>query len=48
MPSVVAPSENNCLINPEHPDYKTIVVREVEPLAYDPRMFRKRGSHRRH
>jgi RES domain-containing protein len=48
VPSVLAPSENNCLINPEHPDYKTIVVREVEPLTYDPRMFRKRGSHRRH
>lgn len=48
VPSVLAPSENNCLINPAHSDYKTIVAREVEPLTYDPRMFRKQRSHRRH
>jgi RES domain-containing protein len=48
VPSVLAPNENNWLINPEHPDYKKIVVRKVEPLRYDPRMFRKqRGHHRR-
>jgi RES domain-containing protein len=41
VPSVLAPSENNCLINPAHPDYKKIVVRATEPLNYDPRMFRK-------
>ncbi len=33
--------ENKCLINPEHPDYKRILVREVAPLSYDPRMFAK-------
>ena len=48
VPSVLAPNENNWLINPAHPDYKRIVVREVEPLSYDPRMFRKQRSHRRH
>jgi RES domain-containing protein len=48
VPSVLAPSENNCLINPAHPDYKRIVVREVEGLSYDPRIFRKQRSHRRH
>lgn len=48
VPSVLAPSELNWLINPAHPDYKRIVVREVEPLSYEPRMFRKRRSHRRH
>lgn len=47
VPSVLAPNENNWLINPAHPDYKRIVVREVEPLSYDPRMFRKQRSHRR-
>jgi hypothetical protein len=26
VPSVLAPNENNCLINPAHPDYKRIVV----------------------
>jgi len=48
VPSVLAPSEHNCLINPEHRDYKRIVVRGVEPLSYDSRMFRKRRGHRRH
>jgi hypothetical protein len=43
----LAPNENNWLINPAHSDYKRIVVREVEPLNYDPRMFRKQRSHRR-
>ena len=45
VPSVLAPNENNCLINPAHPDYKKIVVREVEPLSYDPRMFQKKRGH---
>ena len=47
VPSVLAPNENNWLINPAHPDYKRIVVLEVEPLNYDPRMFRKQRRHRR-
>jgi RES domain-containing protein len=45
VPSVLAPNENNCLINPAHPDYKKIVVREVEPLSHDPRMFQKKRGH---
>jgi RES domain-containing protein len=47
VPSVLAPNENNCLVNPAHPDYKRIVAKEVEPLSDDPRMFRKQQSHRR-
>jgi len=48
VPSVLVPSEHNCLINPAHPDYKRIGVREVEPLSYDSRMFRTtRGRGRR-
>jgi len=43
VPSVLAPNENNCLINPEHPEFKKIVIRQAEPLSYDPRMF---GKHR--
>lgn len=43
VPSVLAPSENHCLINPQHPEFKKIVVRKLEPLSYDPRMF---GKHR--
>ena len=48
VPSVLAPSENNWLINPAHTDYKRIVVQEVEPLSYDPRIFWKQRSHRPH
>jgi RES domain-containing protein len=39
VPSVLAPDENDCLINPHHADFRRIVVREVVPLSYDPRMF---------
>ena len=46
VPSVLAPRENNRLVNPAHPDYKRIRVREVEPLSFDPRLFRKRRSRR--
>jgi RES domain-containing protein len=41
VPSVLSPGEYNCLINPAHPDYKRIAFPAVEPLSYDPRMFRK-------
>jgi RES domain-containing protein len=39
VPSVLAPNENNVLLNPAHPDSKKIVVRNLEPLSYDPPMF---------
>src|ERR1700760_3524529 len=32
VPSVLAPDENNCLINPAHPELGRIGVRELEPL----------------
>jgi RES domain-containing protein len=48
VPSVLAPSENNCLINPAHPDYKAIRLRGLEPLSYDPRMFGRRRGRGRH
>lgn len=48
VPSVLAPNENNCLINPAHRDFRKIVLRETEALNYDPRMFRKKTSTRRH
>jgi len=48
VPSVLAPNENNWLINPVHTDYKRIVVLEVEPLSYDLRMFRRQRRQRRH
>jgi RES domain-containing protein len=42
VPSVLAPSEYNCLLNPDHRDFKKVVVREPRALSNDPRMFRKR------
>jgi RES domain-containing protein len=51
VPSAIVPAENNWLINPAHPAFKTIVVEELEPVAYDSRMFSgtrgslKRGRH---
>jgi RES domain-containing protein len=47
VPSVLAPNESNCLINPEHPDFARIVIRGPEPLSYDPRMFGRRGRGQR-
>lgn len=44
IPSALAPAENNWLINRAHPDYARITVHPLEPLIYDPRMFRKSGS----
>ena len=41
VPSVLAPSENNGLLNPAHPDCKKIGVHPVERLRFDPRMFRE-------
>jgi RES domain-containing protein len=49
VPSVIAPSENNCLINPGHADFKRIVIHELERLRYDPRMFgRPQRQHSKH
>ena len=48
VPSVLAPSENNCLINPAHPEHAKIKPLELEPLRYDPRMFREERRRHRH
>jgi RES domain-containing protein len=48
VPSALAVSENNVLINPQHPEFKRITVNKAEPLQYDPRMFRKTTRRRRH
>lgn len=48
VPSVLVPRENNCLINPAHPDFKKIIVLPVESLNYDPRMFDPPRAKRRH
>lgn len=37
VPSAIAPSESNWLINPAHPAFSKIRVHLAEPFAYDPR-----------
>lgn len=44
VPSVLAPAESNCLLNPDHSDFKRIVVNRPQPLSYDQRMFATRGA----
>jgi RES domain-containing protein len=39
VPSALAPSENNFLMNPQHADFRKITVKETRPLNYDPRLF---------
>jgi len=40
VPSVLAPEENNLLINPAHADFGKITIHRLQPLQYDARMFR--------
>ncbi len=42
VPSALATTENNWLINPQHPEFKKILIRDAQPLRYDPRMFRRK------
>jgi RES domain-containing protein len=48
VPSAVAVSENNMLINPQHPEFNLIVVNKTALLRYDPRLFRKTARRRKH
>lgn len=49
VPSALAPHENNWLLNPQHPYFRSALASEVEPLNYDPRMFgaQRRKLHKR-
>jgi len=47
VPSALAVSEDNWLINPQHPDFNRIIIPTVEPLSYDPRMFRRHRTRRK-
>jgi RES domain-containing protein len=40
VPSSVVPHEMNVLLNPVHPDFARIHVRDAEPFAFDPRMWK--------
>lgn len=48
VPSALAVSENNWLINPHHPGFSQIVVHATEPLRYDSRMFPEKSRRTRH
>lgn len=39
VPSVLAPSESNWLINPQHPEFPKIRVHPPEDFHYDARFF---------
>jgi RES domain-containing protein len=41
VPSVVATSEWNWLLNPKHPDFRRIKLRPARPLRCDQRLLRK-------
>jgi RES domain-containing protein len=40
VPSSVIPHERNVLLNPAHPDFAEIRLREAEPFSFDPRMWK--------
>lgn len=40
VPSVLAPTENNWLLNPKHPDFGRIQRRAINPFVFDPRLIR--------
>lgn len=40
VPSVVVPQERNFLLNPSHPEFGRILLREPEPFSFDPRMWK--------
>jgi RES domain-containing protein len=39
VPSVVARREGNVLINPQHPDFSSIIAGAPEPVVWDARLF---------
>ena len=39
LPSAIIPNEPNFLLNPAHPDFKTISIHKPEPFAFDPRLL---------
>ncbi|EON74971.1 hypothetical protein ADIS_4566 [Lunatimonas lonarensis] len=43
VPSCIVPSESPYLINPNHPDAKSITIVRSTPLSFDPR-FKQTGK----
>lgn len=48
VPSALATHEMNWLINPQHLDFRQIVLNPPEALRYDPRMFRRSARRPKH
>jgi RES domain-containing protein len=44
IPSVIVPDERNVLINPLHPDSKTIRAEKIRKFLYDPRLTKPPAS----
>ena len=38
IPSAIVAGESNILINPNHPDFRRVKVKKVEPFSFDPRI----------
>lgn len=38
LPSIIIPSEFNIILNPLHPDFKKVRIKEVEPFTFDRRI----------
>lgn len=45
VPSVVARTECNALVNPAHPDATRLVVSEPQPVVWDERLFAAPAAH---
>lgn len=41
VPSVVIPEDSNYLLNPHHPDFSRIEIREPTPFSFDRRLWRR-------
>ena len=39
VPSTIIPSEVNFVLNPAHPDFKSVVIGPPEPFTFDPRLL---------
>ena len=40
VPSVIVPCDHNFVMNPAHPDYKTLKISSPLPFSFDPRMWK--------
>jgi RES domain-containing protein len=39
VPSIIVERESNYLLNPAHPDFSSVVIREPEPFTFDERLM---------